>query len=147
MTTFCRGGTVVDLGSGAGLPGIPLALVFPKWNFTLAERKEKRVRFLELAIKTLNLTNVKVWPFQFEEMKLKFPFAVFRAFSPLEPELMKVLKKVLTPEGWTLAYKGRLEVIDAEVKAVSAWTKRVSIEKITVPFLDEERHAVIFQLQ
>lgn len=138
---------IIDLGSGAGLPGIPLALAFPHWRVTLAERKEKRVRFLKLAVEELSLSNVELWPYQFEELKEKFPVVVFRAFSPLDPALMKVLKKLLTPKGWTLAYKGRQDVLEAEVRSVQTLISEVQVVKLEVPFLDEERHAVVFQLK
>ncbi len=140
-------GRLVDLGSGAGLPGIPLALAFPQWQVTLAERKEKRVRFLEQAIDHLQLTNVKLWPYQIEELKERFPVAVFRAFSPLEAPLLKVLKKLLTPQGFTVAYKGRREVLEAEVNQVNSQLAHLQILKLEVPFLDEERHAVVFQVR
>ncbi|NNM55295.1 MAG: 16S rRNA (guanine(527)-N(7))-methyltransferase RsmG [Spirochaetales bacterium] len=140
-------GQLVDLGSGAGLPGIPLALAFPQWQITLAERKEKRVKFLELAIDRLHLTNVKLWPYQIEELKERFPVAVFRAFSPLDAPLLKALKKLLTPQGFTVAYKGRREVLETEVLPVSRLLAHLQIVKLEVPFLDEERHAVIFQVR
>ena len=140
-------GRLVDLGSGAGLPGIPLALAFPQWEITLAERKEKRVRFLELALERLELPNVHLWPYQIEELKERFPVAVFRAFSPLDTPLLKVLKKLLTPQGFTVAYKGRREVLDAEVRQVNSQLAHCQIVKLDVPFLEEERHAVVFQLR
>ncbi len=140
-------GRLVDLGSGAGLPGIPLALAFPQWQVTLAERKEKRVRFLELAIDRLKLTNVRLWPYQIEELKERFPVAVFRAFSPLDAPLLKVLKKLLTPQGFTVAYKGRREVLETEVTQVNRQLDQLQIVKLEVPFLDEERHVVVFQVR
>jgi 16S rRNA (guanine527-N7)-methyltransferase len=137
----------VDLGSGAGLPGIPLALLFPEVTMTLAERKGKRALFLELANSRLGLPNVRLWPKPFEELKERFSVVTFRAFSPLDPALIKLVRRVLLPGGRIVAYKGRREVLDAEVAGVSSLASECSVLPLKVPFLEEERHAVVLRFE
>lgn len=137
----------VDLGSGAGLPGIPLALLFPGVTLTLAERKGKRALFLELAKSKLGLNNVRLWPRPFEELKERFSVVTFRAFSPLDPALIKLVKRVLLPGGRIVAYKGRRAVLDAEVAGISSLAAECSVFPLKVPFLEEERHAVVLRFE
>ncbi|NNM67017.1 MAG: 16S rRNA (guanine(527)-N(7))-methyltransferase RsmG [Spirochaetales bacterium] len=137
----------IDLGSGAGLPGIPLALLFPGVTVTLAERKGKRALFLELAKSTLGLSNVRLWPKPFEELKERFSVVTFRAFSPLDPSLIKLVRRVLLPGGRIVAYKGRKAVLDAEVAKISSLAAECSVVPLQVPFLDEERHAVVLRFE
>ena len=72
-----------DLGSGAGLPGIPLAIAFPSIRFVLAESRRRRVGFLELVVERLNLPNVQVHAGRVEELPSGADLATARAFAPL----------------------------------------------------------------
>ena len=77
-------GRVVDIGSGAGLPGIPLAIARPDLMFVLAEPKTRAVAFLELAVEQLGLTNVEVRHARIEELELEADAATARAFGSAE---------------------------------------------------------------
>lgn len=138
--------TLADLGSGAGFPGIPLALTFPQAKTVLVERMERRVRFLEGTLRVLGRSDVEVLPRTFEEVKATFDLVTFRAFTPLEPKVVKKMKRLLNPGGRIAAYKGRREVIDAELAALGALSSGAEVVPLTVPFLAEERHLVVLPL-
>jgi len=135
--------SLVDLGSGAGFPGIPLALVFRQARTVLVERMERRAGFLEATLAVLNRSDVVVLQRTFEEVRDGFDLVTFRAFTPLEPKVVKKMKRLLNPHGHIAAYKGRREVIDAELAALGALAAGAQIVPLKVPFLDEERHLVV----
>ncbi len=128
---------LADIGSGAGLPGIPLAAAFPERKFVLVERMTKRVDFLRHCADILQLDNVTVEENQAERLEQRrFDIAVFRAFRPLEKKMTKVLLRILKDGGCLVAYKARREKIEEEMQAlplVPAYT----VLPLTVPFLTE----------
>ena len=137
--------SLADLGSGAGFPGIPLALTFPQCRTVLVERMERRATFLEATLAVLGRTDVAVQQRTFEEVKDRFELVTFRAFTPLEPKIVKKMRKILVPGGWIAAYKGRREVIDAELAGLGALAEGARVLELNVPFLAEERHLVVLQ--
>ena len=102
--------TVVDLGSGAGLPGIPLAVVRPDIAMTLVEARRSRAAFLELAVDTLELPGVHVVAARVEDLDERFQACVARAFAPLR-ETWNVAERLLDPSG-TLLYWGGKELTE-----------------------------------
>lgn len=138
-------GSLADLGSGAGFPGIPLALAFPSAHISLVERMERRVGFLRSTLAVLGRNDVAVVPQTFEEVKQRFDVVTFRAVFPLDAKLVKKMKRLLNPGGRIAAYKGRREVIDGEIAALGALAEGVEVIPLRVPFLDEERHLVILK--
>jgi 16S rRNA (guanine527-N7)-methyltransferase len=140
---------VADIGSGAGLPGIPLAIMLPNIRFHLVERSGKRTGFLRNIILTLGLVNVSVIEETMEKLTDRYEVVTFRGFSPFQNYLMKHLRKILCEDkGTILAYKGRRELIEEELDSLDEDTLReTSIINVDVPFLDEERHLVIMHLQ
>jgi 16S rRNA (guanine527-N7)-methyltransferase len=148
---------IADIGSGAGLPGIPLAICMPDADFILVERMGRRAGFLRDALAILGLPNVRVDESEMEKLPQKltsenrFNIIVFRAFKPLEPMLLKGLSKLLVPGGVLAAYKGRRESIENEMNVLRAKGAGVFIDNceiipLEVPFLDEERHLVLMKL-
>lgn len=137
----------VDIGSGGGLPGIPLAICFPHYSFTLLERMAKRCAFLENVVSVLQLKNVTVVQSEAEKYKGKiFDCAVFRAFRPLDEKMTKTILSLLKPEGIVFAYKAKREKIETEMKAIEQLVGSWSMEALSFPFLDSlERHLVIFR--
>lgn len=135
--------TLADIGSGGGLPGIPLAICFDEVQVSLVEKITKKCGFLENAAIELGLKNLEVINSQVEAVKSRFDILTFRAFSPLEKKLMKTLRKVLAPEGKIIAYKGRLETIDMEIKQAGLKPNEVEIITMNVPGLDDQRHMVV----
>jgi 16S rRNA (guanine527-N7)-methyltransferase len=137
---------VADVGSGAGLPGIPLARALPDCFFTLIERKTRRAEFLRNTLPILGLPNAVVEEREIEKApRFRFGIITFRAFRPLEPAILKKLFRLLVPGGALAAYKGRQEKIAAEIGNVSDLTGSWELIPCPVPFLNEERHLVIIR--
>lgn len=134
-----------DIGSGGGCPGIPLAVAFPDADFTLVERMEKRCAFLESAVKTMGLKNVRVLCKQVDLVDSElFELEVFRAFHPFDKKITKWLLKMLKKGGILAAYKAREEKIIAEMESVKFLVPKYEKIKLTVPFLeDHERNLVV----
>jgi 16S rRNA (guanine527-N7)-methyltransferase len=98
-------GPIVDFGSGAGFPGIPLALARPDWLITLVEPRRKRASFLEMAVARLNLRNVKVRVGRLEDTPDQlYRHAVTRATFSDEAAFEKA-SRWLEPQGSLLAYR------------------------------------------
>jgi len=97
---------VVDLGSGAGLPGIPLALVLPRqMRFTLVDSRRSRISFLELAVDDLGLSNVRVLSSRVEEVSDEFDVSLARGFAP-PTDSWNAASRVLRPRGRLLYWAG-----------------------------------------
>jgi 16S rRNA (guanine527-N7)-methyltransferase len=142
------GAAVADVGSGAGLPGIPLAIGLPEARFTLIERMGRRAGFLRNCLAALSLSNVTVEEGEMEKSAPgRFGLVVFRAFRPLEAPVLKGLARLLLPGGVIAAYKGRREAIEKELKAAEAAVPEFPFSReiipLRVPFLDEERHLAL----
>lgn len=139
---YLRGTAVLDVGTGAGLPGIPLAIAHPDVAFTLLDTNGKKTRFIEYAVRQLGVANVRVEKSRIEEYAPpdKFTTIVSRAFSSLDA-FARVCHPLLRTDGYLLAMKGKLpkEEIDALNKA--QW--EVSSQPVDVPGLDAERHMVM----
>jgi len=140
---------IADAGSGAGLPGIPLAFALPNFDFTLIERMGRRAGFLLNTKASLNIPNITVEEGELEKTSPeRFNLVTFRAFKPLEPKLLKTLFKVCANGGVIAAYKGRREKTEQEMAPL----KKLSLldcgwEAIPykVPFLDEDRHLLVIK--
>jgi 16S rRNA (guanine527-N7)-methyltransferase len=153
----CNLSRVADVGSGAGLPGIPLAIVLPDSEFTLIERKGRRSGFLRntlaaLANKNKRLSNVSVEEQEMEKVKpRRFTMVTFRAFKPLDPKILKKLFRLCENEGVLAAYKGRQSKVEAEMaeleKQMPSQTIQWELIPCPVPFLEEERHILIISEQ
>lgn len=137
--------SLADLGTGAGLPGIPLALARPGWDISLVDRMTRRIRFLEEMKKTLPLPNAEIVETQVERAKGSFDLVVFRAFRPFERKLFKKVFAVCAPRGRVVAYKGRREKAQAELAEIQGLFAEVSVLPVKVPFLDDERCLVVMR--
>ena len=80
---FIEGNTILDVGSGAGLPGIPLAILYPKKFFTLLDSNGKKTRFMRQAVIDLKLDNVQIIKERVESFQGEFDHVISRAFSSL----------------------------------------------------------------
>jgi 16S rRNA (guanine527-N7)-methyltransferase len=139
-----HGATVADVGTGAGFPGLPLAIVNPQRSFTLIDSGGKKTRFVAHAARVLDLANVNVVHERVEALRPASPFdsVVARAFAPL-PELLEKIGGLSGPETRVLAMKG--EPSQAELEAVSARWRVVENRPLTVPGVGESRHLVILR--
>lgn len=144
VTVKNAGCRIIDVGSGAGFPGIPLAIFLESASFTLLERSAKRAAFLRNVIILLKLKNVSVLEQTLSELKESFDVVTFRALTPLGREI-RVLMRIVTPGGSIVAYKGKSSRIREELEGLKVRIGSVSIEKVSVPFLAEERHLVLIR--
>jgi 16S rRNA (guanine527-N7)-methyltransferase len=143
LARLCPRRTVLDVGSGAGFPGLPLALFLEDSRFALLERSARKAAFLGNVVALLGLTNVRVLEMQLRGLEERFDLVTFRAWSPLDREL-PALRRVLAPGGVIAAYKGRRERIEAELRAAGLSAGEAKVVPLRVPFLEgEERHLVL----
>jgi 16S rRNA (guanine527-N7)-methyltransferase len=119
-----RRGTLLDLGSGAGLPGLVLAMVLPDTAVTLLEPMERRCRFLTECVTELGLANVTVLRGRAEDVTLRAGVVTARAVAPL-PRLAELAVGVVRPGGMVLAIKGRTAA--DELKAAGPVLRRMGI--------------------
>ncbi len=131
---------VADIGSGAGLPGIPLALAKPGWHIALVESNDKKAAFLRQAKIELQLSNVEIQVLRVEAWHAAERFAVVisRAFAELA-DFVAACRHLLAPGGVIAAMKGR-EPSDEVAKLSGFRCKTVPLH---VPFIDAERHLVL----
>jgi 16S rRNA (guanine527-N7)-methyltransferase len=134
---------LADLGTGAGLPGIPLALALPELSVSLVERMGKRVRFLESEKARLGLSNATVVESEVERAEGSFDLITFRAFRPFERKLFKSVFALCEKDGFVVAYKGKKDKAAAELPEIEDLYSAAEILPIQVPFLDEERCLVV----
>jgi 16S rRNA (guanine527-N7)-methyltransferase len=132
---------IADVGSGAGFPGIPLAIFLPESRFTLLEPSARKSAFLRNAAILADLPNVEVVETRLEDVERRFDLVVFRAFSPLSRASLAELERILEPDGVIVAYKGKRSRIEEELAGLDA--ESLDVVPVQVPFLKEERHLVI----
>ena len=139
--SFLRGVRVADIGTGAGFPGLPLALVNPDKQFTLIDSVAKKLRFVDHAVQTMGLNNVTTTHARAESFKAKerFDCIVARAVGPIE-RLVEYAGHNLVGGGRLLAMKGKLP--EDELKALPSGWKVAEIHRLSIPDLDEQRHLV-----
>ena len=132
---------LADLGTGAGLPGIPLAIAHPDLRVTLVESNGKKARFMREALRTLGLSNAEVAESRIEALDRPGEFAAItaRALATL-PLILQLGGHLIAPGGVLLAMKGARP--DEEIAALPpGWTVR-GMRPLSVPGLDAERHLV-----
>ena len=138
--------TLADIGSGAGFPGIPLALFLPETQVTLVEKQERRCRFLRNAVAVLGLKErIEVEQGAMEHLKKRFDLVVLRAFGAL-PAVYSDLRALTSPGGRIAAYKGRRERATEEARRLEDLPDppvEVEIFPLDVPFLKAERNLVL----
>lgn len=142
---FLRGSRIIDVGTGAGLPGIPLALLYPDRQFTLLDSNGKKIRFVQHVTRELGLTNV--FPVQARaeayEPNHSFDTVISRAFTALA-DFVANSGHLVGAGGCLLAMKGKIP--DAELAALPSDWRATRIEVLQVPGLDAERHAIVLEL-
>lgn len=139
-----RGPRVIDVGTGAGLPGIPLALARPDLAFTLLDSNAKKIRFLTQAIHDLAIANVEVVHSPAEKYRpaALFDTVVTRAFAAI-PDMLASVRHLCAPGGAILAMKGVYP--QEEIAAVGAGFRVREVVELVVPGLDAARHLVILE--
>ena len=135
------GPQVLDVGSGAGLPGIPLAIACPQLRFTLLDSNGKRTRFMTQAVVELQLANVDVIQSRIEDYRptQHYNCVVSRAFASLADMVAGSLR-LCDPQGQLLAMKGVSP--DQELIELGDEVNVIGVERLAVPGLEAERHLV-----
>jgi 16S rRNA (guanine527-N7)-methyltransferase len=136
---FVSGQTLADLGSGAGLPGIPLAIVRPELRVALVDSNGKKARFLREAARALPLPNTRVEQVRVEELQDTFDCITARAFASLGDMLVRG-GHALAANGVWLALKGHIEA--DELAQVPAGFRVMAVHALHVPGLDAQRNLV-----
>lgn len=138
--------TLLDAGSGAGFPGILLALFLPDTRITLLDRSAKRASFLRNAVALLELKGCTVAEREIDREERYFDLVCCRAFRPLK-HVFSSLAERLNPGGALVFYKGTRAAVDEELAELGDETGgfEAEIVPVTVPFLAEERQLLLFR--
>jgi len=133
--------SIIDVGTGPGLPGIPLAILNPEINFTLLDSNGKKTRFLFQAINELKLTNAseinhRVEAYQPNQL---FDAVISRAFSSIS-DMLNQCDHLVSDQGCFLAMKGKKP--DSELSQMTKAYKVVKVSEVNVPLIDSERHLI-----
>lgn len=144
VAPYLKGGRFIDVGTGPGLPGIPLSIVRPEAHFTLLDSLGKRIRFLRQVQHELGLTNITPVQSRVEEFPSEPPFdgVISRAFASLN-DMVSWCHHLPGQSGRFYALKGQLP--EEEIASLPAEFSVESVEKLRVPQLDGERHLVVIK--
>ena len=137
---------IADLGSGGGLPGIPLAIVMPEWHFSLIEKVRKKTAFLQHLKGKLQLNNIEILAKRAEQASLTkagcFDAVISRAFTNLA-DFLRLAEPFLNSTGLVFAMKARLTQTEMSAVAKDQW-RLVSAAPVFLPNRSVERHLLTF---
>lgn len=138
---YLHGERICDIGTGAGFPGIPLAIVNPDRQFTLVDSTAKKLKFIDHVAQLLELRNISTVHVRAESFmpETRFDIVVSRAVGPVN-QFVRWAGHLCVGGGRLLAMKGRYPQDELE-KLPNGW-KLAAVHKLEVPGLDEERHLV-----
>jgi 16S rRNA (guanine527-N7)-methyltransferase len=141
LQPYLRGTRVADVGTGAGFPGLPLAVMNPERRFSLIEATGKKARFVAQTAERIGCRNVEVVHARAESHR---PFELFdivmaRALSSLA-DFVAYAGHLCAPGGRLLAMKGRRP--DDEISALPKAFRVLAVHRLKLPGLDDERHLV-----
>jgi 16S rRNA (guanine527-N7)-methyltransferase len=141
LHSFLRGDRIADVGTGAGFPGLPLALANPERHFALIEATGKKARFVSHTAARIGADNVEVVQTRAETYRPErgFDTVVARALSSLA-DFVAYAGHLLAPDGRLLAMKGKRP--DDEIFALPKTFRVLAVHRLRVPGLDGERHLV-----
>jgi len=141
IARYVVGRRLIDVGTGAGLPGVPLAIVMPQREIHLLDSNGKKTRFLFQVKTALGLDNMVIHQARVESFCLEQPFdaVISRAFASL-PDMVRDCQHLLSPQGSFLAMKGAAP--SDELDVLRRRGASVSVHPLAVPGLDEQRHLV-----
>ncbi len=147
------GYSIVDIGAGAGFPGVPLKILLPRARLALIEAVVKKARFLEHLVKVLGLNDVRVLPVRAEEagrdpaQRENYDLAVARAVAEL-PVLLEYALPLVRVGGQVVAHKGREveeEVAASQAALAALGGTLVEVRAVHLPGLEGPRHLVVVQ--
>jgi len=134
---FAPGTNIMDLGTGGGFPGIPLAILFPECKFHLVDSIGKKIKVATEVSNSIGLKNVKLSHSRGEEIKDKYHFVVTRAVMPLI-DLMKTVKKNIGNEQFNLLPNGIIALKGGELNAEMASMKNICTTWDLKDYFNEE---------
>lgn len=145
ITPWCRPGALLDVGTGAGFPGLPLAIVKPERHTVMIDSAGKKVRFLRHVVRRLSLEHVDAVHERVERYTAACEFSTItsRAYSSLA-DFTRDVRHLAGPKTRLLAMKGR--VPEGELKALPDNIRVEAVEPIHVPGLEAERNVVIMSV-
>ena len=138
-----EGQRIIDIGSGAGFPGIAVALVRPNIQVVLLDAKGKKVQFLRHAIAKFGFDNVEVVHQRIQNYSSRggFDTALVRSLGSLSA-IAEFALPVLSKSGRVIAMKGKRPEAELEALKIAC---RVEVKKVNVPYLDSDRHCIILE--
>jgi 16S rRNA (guanine527-N7)-methyltransferase len=141
MAPFLEGERILDVGTGAGFPGLPLAILQPRRRFVLLDGNGKKVRFVRQAVLELGLENVEPVQARIEtyQCSAKFATILVRAFAPLA-DILHLTAPLLLPTGLLLAAKGPRA--ESEIAALHPAPAVCRVHTLAVPYLEAARALV-----
>jgi 16S rRNA (guanine527-N7)-methyltransferase len=142
---FAGRGSIIDIGSGAGLPGVPLAICYPMAAITTVDSNGKKTRFMQHVVTNLGLSNITVLNKRAEQLaaEKKYDAVTSRAFTSLTDMLAKT-NHLLQNKGLFLAMKGVYPI--EELSELPTGYKVTAVHELKVPGLAAERHLVAIAL-
>ena len=145
VAQWLQPGSLLDVGTGAGLPGLPLAIIRPEMEVTLLDSAGKKIRFIRHVGRTLKLANIHPLQQRVKEMAGSEAFAniTSRAFASLK-EFVEAVRPCADKDTHLLAMKGAYPA--RELEELPGWVNVKSVEQLTVPYLHAERHLVIMSI-
>lgn len=145
ITRWLQPGSLLDVGTGAGLPGLPLAIIRPEMEVSLLDSAGKKIRFIRHVGRTLKLANIHPLQQRVEDMIESGTFAniTSRAFASLKG-FVEAVRPCANENTCLLAMKGAYP--GQELEELPDWVNVKSIEQLTVPYLHAERHLVIMSI-
>lgn len=143
VSPYLHGQRLIDVGTGPGLPGIPLAIMNPDKEFYLLDSLGKRIRFIKQVLHELDITNVTTVQSRVEEFRPedKFDTVLSRAFASMTDMVEWCQHLPADGKGRFFALKGLLP--EEEIKQLPNWCNVTEVKALKVPELDGERHLVI----
>jgi 16S rRNA (guanine527-N7)-methyltransferase len=147
---FKPGTRIMDVGTGGGLPGIPLAIFFPEAEFILVDSIGKKIRVVEAIVKELGLLNVRAENARFETVSACSHFIVGRAVSAL-PELVPALRSKLIPESFNSSANGIIYLkggdVSSELSGIPGKRKVYQLaDYFHEPFFETKKLVYLFDL-
>ena len=143
VSSAIEGEKIVDIGSGGGTPGIPLAIANPDKKFYLVDSVLKKIKFLDEAVKVLELNNIETICDRGENVdKISADTVVSRAFGSLN-YLIESSKNMVSKKGLFLAMKGKIN--QEEINDLVTGFSVLQIQEIEVPYLEATRHFVFIK--
>ena len=134
-------GSAIDVGTGAGLPGVPLAIMFPQREFDLLDSNGKKTRFLFQVKTALSLDNMRIHHQRVELFRPPelYDIVLSRAFASLQ-DMIQACRHLLAPGGRFLAMKGALQPF--ELEGAGSCGEVLAVHAVKVPDLQEQRHVL-----